>query len=167
MDTSAWMGRDLQMFPAVCRLLHSNTRMAEIYRSLPIEGPVEILYPTDFFPDNSEQLQVTQDFLAPVTRATGSSFRQIPIHEDWRETAPVEEKDLHQYLYNLTRHGLFYSAFKSFEEFRNKHVEKYGHSPFVTEMVRRYWELGKDVAEKQHGELMKRLRAFQQWFLAR
>jgi hypothetical protein len=100
MDTPAWFGRDLQVFPDVFRTLHD---VDEIDMQLSTEDPLEILYPTDFLPvDNSEQLRAMEDFLEDTTKATGRSYRYISIQEDWQKTAPVEEKDLHQYLYNVS-----------------------------------------------------------------
>ena len=101
MDTPAWMGRDLKMFPDVFRIL-VNTWTPDKDGGLSTEDPIEILYPGDFLPENSEQSRVTEDFLAQITSATGGSFRPISIRDDWRRTAPVKEKDLQQYLYNVS-----------------------------------------------------------------
>ncbi|PWY85828.1 amidase signature enzyme [Aspergillus sclerotioniger CBS 115572] len=164
MDTVAWVGRDLKMFPDVFRVLANSWATAK-GGNFSSEDSIEILYPSDFLPGNSEQSRVTEDFLAQITSATGGSFRPISIHDDWRNTAPVEEKDLRQYLYNLTQHGWFYSAYKSFEQFRNDYIEKHGYSPFVTEVVRWYWALGKDVTGEDYPELRNRLAIFRNWFL--
>lgn len=42
-----------------------------------------------------------ENFLDSISKATRRIYQSISIHEDWRKTAPVEEKDLHQYLYNV------------------------------------------------------------------
>ncbi|KAK0511031.1 hypothetical protein JMJ35_006583 [Cladonia borealis] len=50
-DTPAWFGRDLEMFPDVFSVL----RQAEWEPENPHEPPFEILYPTDFIPEENDQ----------------------------------------------------------------------------------------------------------------
>ncbi|RHZ70336.1 hypothetical protein CDV55_108201 [Aspergillus turcosus] len=161
MDTPAWFGRDLQAFPEVFRVLHGFDGAESNFSN---EAPLEILYPSDFLPtDDPEQLKAMESFLEDITKGTGCSYRQISIGKEWQNTAPVEEKDLHQYLYNLTRHGWYYAAYHSFDDFRDEYEKKHGHGPFVTEVVR--WTLGKEVDIEQHVEIMNRLSIFRSWFL--
>lgn len=97
-DTPAWLGRDLEMFPDVLSVL----RQAESEPQTPKEPPHEILYPIDFIPEeNTEQVKAMEDFIKDMTQSTDCVYRKISIRDDWRETAPVEEKDLHEYLYSV------------------------------------------------------------------
>lgn len=97
-DTPAWFGRDLEMFPDVLSVL----RQAEPEPQTPKEPPFEILYPTDSKPkENSEQVKAMEVFIKDMTRSTKCTYRQISMRDDWLETAPVEEKDLREYLYNV------------------------------------------------------------------
>ncbi|EED11847.1 glutamyl-tRNA(gln) amidotransferase subunit A, putative [Talaromyces stipitatus ATCC 10500] len=138
LDTPGWHGRGLDIFPDVFRALHPSGEQDN--KASIDEGELVILYPTDFMPeDNVEQLRAMENFLDDVCKATGCSYRIISIESDWRETAPVDEKDLHQYLYNLMRHGWYYAAYHSFGKFRARYHELHGHPPFVTEVVRKYW----------------------------
>ncbi|KAI3337277.1 amidase signature enzyme [Xylariaceae sp. AK1471] len=159
-DTPAWIGRDLETFPDILHVLSEIPETAE-NSSVPL-----ILYPTDFIPlESPEQVSAMEYFLESIEKSTGSKCKMISIHDDWSKTAPVEEKDLHQYLYELTRHGWFYSAYHSFNSFRQKYEEIHGHSPYVTEVVRWYWKLGREVSGREHGEIMNRLSVFKHWFV--
>ncbi|KAJ5753679.1 uncharacterized protein N7511_007832 [Penicillium nucicola] len=178
-DTPAWMGRDLEMFPHILRALHLPGPKAEFSK----ESSVEILYPTDFIPDNSPgQEQAMVDFIEDLTKSTGCDHRRISIKEDWQKTAPVAEKDLQQYLYNTTLHGWYYSAYHSFDNFRQEYEAVHSHAPFVTEVIEWYWyefspirlsyprltmnrKLGSQVTLQQHDEMMNRLSVFKAWFI--
>ena len=97
-DTPAWFGRDLEMFPGVLSVL----RQAELEPQTSKKPPFEILYPTDFIPEeNPEQVKAMEDFIKDMTQSTKCSFRRISIRDDWHKTAPVEEKDLRKYLYSV------------------------------------------------------------------
>ena len=83
----------------------------------------------------------------------------------------------------VTRHGWFYSAYHSFEDFRREYIATHGHAPFTTEVVRwyrcdqvqvlkvdqprltSYRKLGSLVTSEQHAEMVKRLEIFREWFL--
>ncbi|MCJ1357712.1 MAG: hypothetical protein MMC33_007708 [Icmadophila ericetorum] len=172
MDTPAWFGRNLELFPhllAALRLPVSESPFSE-------KLPLEILYPSDFMPeDNPEQVQIMEDFIQDVAEAIGCTYRKISIKEDWQRTAPVAERDLRQYLYNASfeqstatmRHGWFYAAYHSFDEFRQKYLEAHGNDPFVTEVVRWYWSLGVKVTLEEHDEIMDRFSIFKSWFINR
>ena len=95
-DTPAWFGRDLNMFPHVLSVL----RQVESEPQTAYEPPFEILYPTDFIPEGDyQQVKAMEDFIKDVSQSTNCTYRKISIRDDWQETAPVEEKDLRQYLY--------------------------------------------------------------------
>lgn len=97
MDTPGWLGRNLEDFPRVLNALSLDMKE---HKPFPTVLPVEILYPSDFTPNNSpEQIQAMKDFLSDITAATDSTWRSVSIKDDWRRTAPVDEKDLNQYLY--------------------------------------------------------------------
>ncbi|CAG8951778.1 hypothetical protein HYFRA_00005582 [Hymenoscyphus fraxineus] len=162
MDTPAWFGRDLQLFPRIFDALRESTSEARFSK----EPVTEILYPTDFMPiNNPEQVQAMNRFLDGTSKAMGCTYRKISINEDWKTTAPIEEKDLRTYLYHTTSHGWFYAAYNSFDEFRQKYREANGHDPFVTEVVR--WSLGSKVTLEQYEEIMKRFLVFKKWFIDR
>ena len=50
--------------------------------------------------DSPVQLQAMEDFLNDLAKSMGCKYRKISIEGDWRKTAPVEEKDLQQFLFN-------------------------------------------------------------------
>lgn len=86
------------MFPVVLSVL----RQAESEPQTSKEPPFEILYPTDFMPEeNPEQLKAMEDFIEDMAKSTECTYRQISIRDDWLETEPVEEKDLRKYLYSV------------------------------------------------------------------
>lgn len=81
---------------------------------------------------------------------------------------------------------MYYSAYHTFDSFRKEYKEAHGHDPFVTEVVRWYWsvqpsrcvpgfcdptiltktrQLGREVPEGDHNEIMKRLLIFKTWFV--
>lgn len=157
MDTPDLLGRDLDIFPDVFRVL--NPSSAEQEGQAHFHGnALEILYPTDFAPqDNPEQIGAMENFLDTSSKATGRIYRSISIHEDWRKTANVEEKDLHQYLYNVgiemfiplvfVTNSSCSSCIMAGTMQRIIHSINSGvtneellvHAPFVTEVVRWYW----------------------------
>ncbi len=99
MDTPGWLGRNLEDFPRVLSALSLDVKKTQQF---PVTLPLEILYPSDFVPNDSpEQIQAMKDFLSDITIATGSTWHKVSINDDWRRTAPVDEKDLNQYLYNV------------------------------------------------------------------
>ncbi|KAH8705064.1 amidase signature domain-containing protein [Talaromyces proteolyticus] len=162
-DTPGWIGRD-EVFPDVFRALHPSVEQDG--RTPISEDTLEILYPTDFMcEDDAEQHQAMKSFLSDVSKATRCSYRSISIREDWQKTTPIEEKDLHRYLYNLMHHGWYYAAYHSFDKFRHEYEERHSHGPFVTDVVRWYWALGSQVSLEQHTEMMKRISVFRSWFL--
>ncbi|KAH7312544.1 amidase signature domain-containing protein [Stachybotrys elegans] len=162
MDTTAWIGRDLKIFPAILQAVSdppARTVQAEN------ASPTRILYLLDFEPqDSPEQVKAMEILLTAIDNSSGNTHQKTSIHDDWSNTAPVDEKDLRQYLRELTHHGWFYAAFHSFDSFREKYERVNGHKPFVTEVVRWYWELGSKVSHVEHNELMSRLAVFKDWF---
>jgi hypothetical protein len=100
MDTPGWFGRNLEDFPHVLSALSLDMKEP---RSFPRALPIEILYPSDFTPENSpEPKKVMKDFLSDITAAIGSTWRKMSIKDDWRRTALADEKDLNQYLYYVS-----------------------------------------------------------------
>ena len=98
-DTPAWFARDLQIFPDVLEALQP----AEPSFQYSEKPPLEILYPCDFMPDDSpEQVQAMEDFLNDVAEAMGCTWRKVCIEKDWAISAPVEEKELKQFLFNVS-----------------------------------------------------------------
>ena len=86
------------MFPAVLSVL----RRTELEPQISEEPPIEILYPTDFMPENNpEQVKAMEDFIDDMTKSTEWTYRKVSIRDDWLETSPVEEKDLQKYLYSV------------------------------------------------------------------
>lgn len=80
-------------------------------QSFPTALPHEILYPSDFTPDESpEQIQAMEDFLSDITAATASTWRKVSIKDDWWRTAPVDETDLNQYLYYVSSSLVSYAS---------------------------------------------------------
>ena len=49
-----------------------------------------------------EQVKAMEDFIEDLSTYGGCTHRQISIQQDWQKTAPVEEKDLQEYLYNVS-----------------------------------------------------------------
>lgn len=99
MDTPALLGRDLSTFPKVLKVL----QLAELATSDSKKPPFEILYPRDFMPkDSPEQVNAMKEFIEDMSKSGGCTHRQISIQEDWKKTAPVEEKDLQEYLRNVS-----------------------------------------------------------------
>ncbi|KAL8782227.1 MAG: hypothetical protein Q9213_005593 [Squamulea squamosa] len=172
-DVPAILGRDVTIFPRVLKVLHLANRTT----SSPKNQSFEVLYPQDFIPEDSpEQINAMKAFIEDISKSDECTLREISIHEDWQRTAPVEGKDLRQYLYyltflgvnvglQLTWHGWFYAAFHSFEDFRRQYLAANDQPPFVTEVVRWYWHLGAQVTPEQHAEMMERLWVFRSWFL--
>lgn len=102
MDTPGLLGRDLEIFPDVFRVLNPSSAEQECRAQLHGDA-LEILYPTDIIPrNNAEQIQAMDHFLESINRVTGCPYRTISLHEDWRKMAPVDKKELHRYLYNVS-----------------------------------------------------------------
>ena len=99
-DTPALIGRDLLTFPRVLKAL----QLKEPVEGSSNQSSFEILYPRDFMPRNSpEQVDAMEHFLDDMCKFGGGMYhRTISIREDWQKTAPVEEKDPQEYLYNVS-----------------------------------------------------------------
>ncbi|KAI1258681.1 amidase signature domain-containing protein [Xylariaceae sp. FL1019] len=164
-DTPGWIGRDLNIFPDLIRVLSDASSEESPEKSA---APLTILYPEDFLPlDSPDQVDAMKDFIHDAEKNKGYMHRMISIHDDWHSSSPVPNKDLRDYLYNMTLHGWFYAAYHSFDSFRQEYEEKHGYPPFVTEVVRWYWEIGREVSDDQHQEVMNRLSVFRKWFIER
>ncbi len=97
-DTPAWLGRDLQLFPNVLNVLRPTGSEPRLSKT----SSFDILYPVDFMPEgNPEQVEAMEVFINDMVESSGCSYRKISIREDWHKTAPVEEKDLREYLYQV------------------------------------------------------------------
>ena len=96
-DTPAWFGRDLSLFPDVLRSLQPDAPASSNGK------PKHIFYPRDFAPQDThpEQIEAVEEFIKDIANASGWTYSSISIHDDWKATAPVEDKDLQQYLYNV------------------------------------------------------------------
>lgn len=100
MDTPGWLGRNIEDFPRVLATLSLDMKQPQ---TSPTSLPVEVLYPGDFVPEDSpEQTHAMENFLSDITSATGGTWRKVSIKDDWQMTAPVDEKDLDQYLYHVS-----------------------------------------------------------------
>ncbi|KAH8812887.1 amidase signature domain-containing protein [Xylogone sp. PMI_703] len=164
MDTPGWLGRNLEIFPHLVKAL----RRSEPKPQQSKESLCEVLYVDDFIPkDHQNQVDMMKHFITDISKVIGCTYRKISLQDEWRVSAPIEEKDLQKYLYNTTRHGWYYSAYHSFDKFRKDYQNLHGHGPFVTEVVRWYWALGKDVTLEQHEEMMNRFSVFKDWFIDR
>ncbi len=99
MVTPGWIGRDLQIFPDIL----SAIRLPDWYSENAKESAFEIMYPLDFVPEDSpEQVQAMEEFIEDIVNSTGCNYRKVSIKDDWKMTAPVEEKNLKKYLYNVS-----------------------------------------------------------------
>lgn len=99
MDTPALLGRDLSIFPSVLKALQSDEPIEPSSK----KPPFKILYPSDFIPEDSpEQVDAMEEFIHDMSKPGDCTHQRISIQEDWRETAPVEEKDLQEYLHNVS-----------------------------------------------------------------
>ena len=97
MDTPALLGRDLSLFPRVLEVLQLTKPVATSK-----EGPFKILYPQDFLPEDSpDQVGAMEAFIRDISKHGDCTLERISIREDWQKTAPVEEKDLREYLFNV------------------------------------------------------------------
>ncbi|KAL9049449.1 MAG: hypothetical protein Q9162_007216 [Coniocarpon cinnabarinum] len=181
MDTPAWFGRDLGLFPAILDALSADKPASGMMRS----SGVDVICPTDLIADpHPKQMKEFQKFLDDITKVTGQAPRYVSFNEDWKNSAPVENTDLNHYLHNTTAHGFWYSAYRSFDEFRQSYREAHGHEPFVTEVVRWYWycifttrhlvhqlipprSMGSQVSNAEHQEITHRFDVFKAWFLER
>lgn len=98
MDTPALLGRDRLVFPKVLKAL----QLHEPVDSSTNRPSFTIFYPHDFIPEDSpEQVEAMESFIEDMCRMGGCRQQKISIREDWQKTAPVEEKNLQQYLYNV------------------------------------------------------------------
>ena len=99
MDTPALLGRNLTTFPKILKILQpANPTIS--YSKKP---PFEILHPRDFMPEDTPvQVKAMEYFIEDMCKSGGCTHRQISIQEDWQKTAPVEEKDLQEYLRNVS-----------------------------------------------------------------
>uniref|UniRef100_A0A8H7K2H6 Amidase domain-containing protein n=1 Tax=Bionectria ochroleuca TaxID=29856 RepID=A0A8H7K2H6_BIOOC len=132
-DTPAWFGRNLELFPNVLGALTG----LPVDKSAAAKPPSAILYPTDFAPaDSPDQIEAMERLLEDLATASDCNYTRVSIENDWAETGPTEERSLYQYLYNVTHNGWHYSAFHSFDQFREQYESRYGHIPFVTEVIR-------------------------------
>ena len=98
MDTPSILGRNLLTFPKVLQALQSSRLIASA------DSPTfEILYVKDFMPgDSQKQVNAMVDFVKDMSLRWKHAWRLISIKDDWRKTCPVGEKDLHEYLYNVS-----------------------------------------------------------------
>jgi len=96
-DTPTWFGRDLSLFPDVLRSLQPDAPASSNGK------PKHIFYPRDFALQDThpEQIEAVGEFIKDIANASGCTYSSISIHDDWKATAPVEEKDLQQYLCNV------------------------------------------------------------------
>ncbi|CAH0027363.1 unnamed protein product [Clonostachys rhizophaga] len=161
-DTPAWFGRNLELFPNVLGALTG----LPADKSAAAKVPSVILYPTDFAPaDSPDQIEAMERLLEDLATASDCTYTRVSIENDWAETGPTEERSLYQYLYNVTHNGWYYSAFHSFDQFREQYESRYGRIPFVTEVIRWYWNLGSTVTAEEYQEIMNRLDVFKNWFI--
>lgn len=152
MDTPALLGRDISIFPKVLEVLQLAKPMTNSKK-----GSFKVLYPQDFIPEDSpQQVHAMKAFIQDISNFGDCTLHRISIANDWQKTAPVEEKDLRKYFFNvrqaqncayqgtdtslqLTHHSWFYTANHSFKDFRQQYLATNGHEPFVTEAIRWYW----------------------------
>ncbi|KAL9080628.1 MAG: hypothetical protein Q9159_007560 [Coniocarpon cinnabarinum] len=181
MDTPAWFGRDLGLFPAILDALSADKPASGMMSS----SGVDVICPTDLIADpHPKQMKEFQKFLDDITKVTGQAPRYVSVNEDWKNSALVENTDLNHYLHNTTAHGFWYLAYHSFDGFRQSYREAHGHEPFVTEVVRWYWycifttrhlvhqlipprSMGSQVSNAEHQEITHRFDVFKAWFLER
>jgi hypothetical protein len=97
-NTSAWVERDLQLFSNVLNVLRSTESEPRLSKT----SSFDILYSVDFMSEgNLEQVEAMEVFINDMVESSGCSYRKIFIREDWHKTAPVEKKDLREYLYQV------------------------------------------------------------------
>ena len=97
MDTPAWFGRDLKLFPIILGTLCDTEPSLRTLTS----SHTEILFLTDFAAGNADQTKEVEEFLADIARATGHPYRAVSIEDDWLRTDLVPNTDLHTYLQNV------------------------------------------------------------------
>lgn len=99
MDTPALLGRDLSIFPKVLKALEFHQPIEPASKKL----PYTIFYPSDFIPtDSPEQATAMENFIYDMSQGEEGCHQKISIQGDWKQTAPVEEKNLHEYLHHVS-----------------------------------------------------------------
>ena len=98
-DTPAWFGRDLEIFPAMFDTLSAYKAHLQTADT----SPHEVLYVTDFQPEDSpEQISIMERFIENVTEKR-CRYRRISIKDDWKQKGPAKGQDLEEYLYHVRR----------------------------------------------------------------
>lgn len=98
-DTPALLGRDLLTFPRVLKALQIDEQLKSSLKN----PSFRIFYPRDFIPEDiPEQADAMENFLYDMSKSGEFLHQRVSIQEDWKKTAPVEEKDLQEYLHNVS-----------------------------------------------------------------
>ena len=99
MDVPALLGRDIPILLKVLKVL----QLAKPISSKSKKPSFEMLDPKDFMlGDSPKQVKAMEDFNEDMSTCGGCAQRYIFLPEDWQQTAPVEEKDLQEFLYNVS-----------------------------------------------------------------
>lgn len=99
MDTPALLGRDVSVFPRVLKVLQSQQPNEPASK----DSSDTVFYPQAFIlEDCPEQVEAMESFIDDMCNFGGFRQEKFSIRDDWQKTAPVEEKNLQQYLYNVS-----------------------------------------------------------------
>ncbi|KAJ5811409.1 amidase [Penicillium riverlandense] len=135
---------------------------------VPSEHPTEIIYPTDWYPCNDENMQrMTEEFLAALENYLGVKHTKISLIELWTQTAPagLHDRALVDFLRGIAGKVNVFDGYHSFDDFRREYSEKFGKEPYLSPTQKERWEDGAAVSNEDREESIAKIDIFKAWVM--
>ncbi|KAI1423369.1 hypothetical protein F5Y12DRAFT_758083 [Xylaria sp. FL1777] len=156
-DSIGVLGRAPGKIEMLLSALNVNNRSA---------SPVEILYPTDWFPLQSEhQQKMTEEFLEHLEAFTLLKRTSVSIAEKWVQTAPEEFRgtSLKDFLGTVPNIVNGYDNLHNFDEFNEMYRLKFGKEPYVSPTHRERWDTRRNVTAQERDEGLVKMQKYREW----
>ncbi|KAF2645931.1 amidase signature enzyme [Massarina eburnea CBS 473.64] len=128
--------------------------------------PKKLLYPTDWFPYQSEEQQaLTDEFVKAMEEYLGLQRTEICIAEEWKKTAPESLRDIpiSDYLKNSAFWPLYYDSYHNYDQFRADYREKFGKEAYVSPSQAWKWDLGSKITLEERERGLSEINIYKEW----
>lgn len=142
-------------------------RTDQVLLDAPDSSPVEIIYPLDYLPTPvSGQMAIIDSFVDDLATHLNISITKLYIRKSWEDSPPDDaSSDIEEYPKDVVVHTYYYSFYHASDEFRARHLERFGHKPYVIPFVENRWSSGAVASSEQYAEGLRRLEVYRTWLL--
>ncbi|KAI1127063.1 amidase signature domain-containing protein [Nemania abortiva] len=164
-DTAGVLARDLEK----CRHFSSLWLSPDMLKDNPVPF-TSIIWPTDYWSViDPSQIEIAKGFVKKVKAVLDIECDEVSFEAIWRKSPPSDAKGLSLGDYiNEATNMRNYDAYHNLDDFRAKHLELFGHPPYVTPSNQQMWwvdleSYAQGISEEERDKAFAKIEVYKEW----